>query len=109
MKNLCIHYVLRLLLMLSPLSTIAQAKQAETLCLGTIPAFSIEVTYDKTSHIIFPSSIRYVDLGSNYIVAGKAAEAENVLRVKAAVEEFAEETNFSVITEDGHFYGFNVC
>lgn len=35
MKNLCIHYVLWLLLMLSPLSTIAQAKQAETLCLGT--------------------------------------------------------------------------
>ncbi|MEE1897024.1 conjugative transposon protein TraN [Flavobacterium rakeshii] len=109
MKNLCIHYVLRLILMVSPLSTIAQAKQTETLEFGTIPAYSIEVTYDKTSHIIFPSGIRYVDLGSDYIVADKAADAENVLRVKASVKEFTEETNFSVITEDGQFYGFNVC
>ncbi len=109
MKNLCIHYVLGLLLMVSPVAAIAQGRQAETLALGNIPAYSIEVTYGKTSHIIFPSGIRYVDLGSDYIIAGKAAEAENVLRVKAAVKEFTEETNFSVITEDGQFYGFNVC
>ncbi|WP_141384700.1 conjugative transposon protein TraN, partial [Flavobacterium flevense] len=29
-------------------------------------------------------------------------------RVKAAVRDFDEETNFSVITEDGRFYNFNV-
>ncbi|MFL9846012.1 conjugative transposon protein TraN [Flavobacterium rhizosphaerae] len=109
MKNLCIHYVLRLLLMVSPIAAIGQGRQSETLALGSIPAYRMEVTYDKTSHIIFPSGIRYVDLGSDYIVAGKAADADNVLRVKAAVEEFTEETNFSVITDDGHFYGFNVC
>lgn len=109
MKNLCIHYLLRLLLMVSPITAIAQGRQSETLTLGNIPAYRIEVTYDKTSHIIFPSGIRYVDLGSDYIVAGKAADADNVLRVKAAVKGFAEETNFSVITENGQFYGFDVC
>ena len=67
MKNLCIHYVLGLILMVSPLSVMAQARQSETLALGTIPAYRIEVTYDKTSHVIFPSGIRYVDLGSDYI------------------------------------------
>ena len=84
-------------------------KQAEALALGAIPPYSIEVTYDKTSHIIFPAGIRYVDLGSDYIIADKAADAENVLRVKASVQGFVDQTNFSVITEDGSFYGFDVC
>jgi hypothetical protein len=66
------------------------------------------VTYNKTTHLIFPVAIRYTDLGSNYLIAEKAENAQNVLRVKAAVKDFAEETNFSVITEDGQFYSFNV-
>lgn len=66
----------------------------------------IEVGFIKTIHISFPSKIKYVDLGSNYIIAGKADETENVLRVKAAYKDFKEETNFSVITEDGGFYLF---
>lgn len=69
--------------------------------------FKIEVTYSKTSHIIFPSSIRYVDLGSDLLVANKAEPIGNVLRVKSAVRDFEEETNFSVITEDGKFYSFD--
>jgi hypothetical protein len=37
-----------------------------------IPPYGLEVTYDKTTHIIFPSSVRYVDLGSPNLIAGKA-------------------------------------
>jgi conjugative transposon TraN protein len=70
--------------------------------------YKIQVTYCKTSHLIFPSSIRYVDLGSELLVANKAEPVGNVLRVKAAVRDFEEETNFSVITEDGRFYSFDV-
>jgi conjugative transposon TraN protein len=70
--------------------------------------FRMQVTYSKTSHVIFPSSIRYVDLGSELLVANKAEPVGNVLRVKAAVRDFEEETNFSVITEDGKFYSFDV-
>ena len=66
------------------------------------------MTYDKTTHIIFPSSVRYVDLGSPNLIAGKADGAENVIRVKATVKNFREETNMSVITESGSFYTFNV-
>ena len=73
-----------------------------------IPPYGIEVTYDKTVHIIFPAAIRYVDLGSRNLVAGKAGVAENVLRVKAAMKGFEAETNLSVITESGSFYTFNV-
>jgi len=73
-----------------------------------IPPYGIEVTYDKTVHVIFPSAVRYVDLGSPNLIAGKADGAENVIRVKATVKNFRTETNFSVITESGSFYTFNV-
>ena len=73
-----------------------------------IPPYDVAVTFDKTVHIIFPSTVRYVDLGSGNIIAGKAGDAENVLRVKAAVRYFETATNLSVICEDGSFYSFNV-
>jgi conjugative transposon TraN protein len=75
---------------------------------GKIAPYWLTVTYDKTTHLIFPSKIRYVDMGSEYLIAGKADEAENVLRIKAAERDFTAETNFSVITEDGRFYNFDV-
>ena len=46
----------------------------------------IEVTFQKTVHILFPSEVRYVDLGSFDIIADKATGAENVVRIKAAVK-----------------------
>ena len=73
-----------------------------------IPPYGLEITYDKTVHVIFPSPIKYVDLGSTNLIAGKADGAENVIRVKAARKHFRNETNMSVITEDGNFYTFNV-
>ena len=73
-----------------------------------IPPYALEITFPKTVHIIFPSTIRYVDLGSRDLLAAKAESAENVLRVKAARQGFQSETNLSVITEDGSYYTFNV-
>lgn len=73
-----------------------------------IPPYGLEVTFDKTVHIIFPSNIRYVDLGSNNIIAGKAGATENIIRVKAAVRNFETETNMAVITEEGSYYTFNI-
>ena len=73
-----------------------------------IPPHGLEVTFDKTCHVICPAAIAYVDLGSANIIAGKADGAENVIRVKAAKRGFKGETNMSVITEDGAYYSFNV-
>ncbi len=73
-----------------------------------IPPHGLEITYDKTIHVIFPAPVRYVDLGSPNLIAGKADGAENVIRVKATTRHFRQETNMSVITEDGNFYTFNV-
>ena len=73
-----------------------------------IPAYALEVTFNKTVHVIFPAPIRYVDLGSADLLAAKADGTDNVLRVKAALRDFSRESNLSVITEDGAYYSFNV-
>ena len=64
-----------------------------------------DLCQDGAYHL--PAAVRYVDLGNNHIIAGKADGAENVIRVKATTEGFPGETNFSVICEDGSFFSFN--
>ena len=59
-----------------------------------IPPHGLQVTFDKTVHIIFPAAVTYVDLGSANIMAGKADGAENVIRVKATKRWFKGETTF---------------
>ena len=68
----------------------------------------IEAGFTKTVHILFPSPVTYIDIGSMDIIAGKADGAENVVSVKAAVRNFIAETNLTVITEDGGFFTFDV-
>ena len=72
-----------------------------------IPPHALEVCYEKTTHIIFPAEIIYVDLGNENLVAGLADGAKNVLRVKSAFKSFKQETNLSVITDDGSYYSFS--
>ena len=102
--------ILSLVMLLTVLSVKAQ-EPVETKIFPTnqiIAPHKIEVTFQKTVHILFPSEVKYVDLGSFDIIADKATGAENVVRIKAAVKGFEGETNFSVITADGCFYSFNV-
>ncbi len=101
--------ILSLVMLLTVLSVKAQ-EPVETKIFPTnqiISPHRIEVTFQKTVHILFPSEVKYVDLGSFDIIADKATGAENVVRIKAAVKGFEGETNFSVITADGCFYSFS--
>ena len=104
------RFILSLVMLLTVLSVKAQ-EPVETKIFPTnriIAPHRIEVTFSKTVHILFPSEVKYVDLGSYDIIADKATGAENVVRIKSAVKGFEGETNFSVITADGCFYSFNV-
>lgn len=94
--------------LLSDSLTSHSVKEVSLLAKAKIEPYWLTVTYNKTSHLIFPSKIRYVDLGSEYLSSGKVDGVDNVLRIKAAVQNFEPETNFSVITEDGTFYNFDV-
>lgn len=108
MKNLLNLFLVITLATGFAIPSFAQDSGRIPLTSGKIEPYKMNVTYDKTSHIIFPAAIRYVDLGSEYLIAGKAEGAANVLRIKASVRDFEPETNFSVITDDGRFYNFDV-
>ena len=94
--------ILAALLLCGAIRTGAQAPGQE----GPAEPYRVEVAFDKTVHILFPSADKYVDLGSANIIAGKADGAENVVRVKAAVRGFTGTTSFTVITASGVLYTF---
>lgn len=72
-----------------------------------IEPYKLEVTYNKTTNLIFPATITSVDRGSQDILVQKATGVENILRIKAGIEDFTE-TSLSVITADGKLYSFVV-
>ena len=69
--------------------------------------YELEIACNKTTIIVFPSSIASVDRGSKDILVKNADGIDNVLRVKADAKNF-EQTNLSVITNDGRLYSFTV-
>lgn len=72
-----------------------------------IEPYQLEVTYSKTTHLVFPSAITTIDRGSAAILVQKASGVENILQVKAEKKDF-EQTNLTVITSDGKLYSFLV-
>lgn len=97
------RYIVFLLCLCAGRSGQAQIPQSE------ITPRKVEVSFSKTTHLIFLPPVQYVDLGSTDIIADKATGAANVVRLKAAVRDFQAETNLTVITADGRFYTFDVC
>lgn len=69
--------------------------------------FVLPLATDKTTSLIFPFAIRYVDRGTKDVLAQQVSDAENLLLVKAASENF-KATNLSVVTADGQVYSFEV-
>ena len=68
---------------------------------------NVEVTFNKTSSIVFPTGITSVDRGSRDVLAQKAKGVSNVLQLKAGKTNF-KETNLTVITADGKLHHFFV-
>ncbi len=68
---------------------------------------SLSVTTNKTTSLIFPFPIKYVDRGTKDVIVQPVKEDERILLVKAASKQFAE-TNLSVVTGDGNVYEFTV-
>lgn len=67
----------------------------------------LAVTTDKTTSLIFPFPIKYVDRGTKDVIVQPVKEDERILLVKAASKQFPE-TNLSVVTGDGNVYEFTV-
>ena len=78
-----------------------------TFAQSTVDPQRIEITFNKTSNIVFPSVIKSVDRGSRDLLAQKVRQVENVLQVKAGRRNF-QETNLTVITSNGKLHNFIV-
>ncbi|NOS90602.1 MAG: conjugative transposon protein TraN [Cyclobacteriaceae bacterium] len=72
-----------------------------------IRTYPLEITFNKTSSLIFPTIIKSVDRGSKDVLAQKAKGMGNVLQVKAARIHFPE-TSLTIITADGILHQFTV-
>jgi conjugative transposon TraN protein len=70
-------------------------------------SYNIDITTHKTTHIIFPSKVVYVDVGNTSVIVDKADNIENIIRVKAT-DIFTEETTLTVIDDMGGYYSFLV-
>lgn len=69
--------------------------------------YNLEVTWHKTTVLIFPAAIKDADRGDSYILAERPEGVENVLKVKAGKRDF-HESNLHVVTADGKVYAFTV-
>lgn len=68
----------------------------------------VQVGFLKTTSIVFEYPIKSVDKGSQEVLVQKAKAVENILLVKAAMENF-KETNLTVVTAEGKLFGFILC
>ncbi|MDT0677049.1 conjugative transposon protein TraN [Autumnicola musiva] len=103
MKKINALMVIGFLLFLFGLNVNAQS--STKLQPKSIAPYPLEITYFKTTNIIFPSAIVGVDRGSKDVLAQKAKGAANILQLKAARDSFPE-TNLTVITADGELNSF---
>lgn len=67
----------------------------------------LDITWHKTTVIIFPAPITDADRGDTYVLAERAEGVENVLKVKAGERDF-KQSNLHVVTADGKVYAFTV-
>lgn len=98
LNNLCIRTTLWALFALVTIKADSQ---------HLVESHSVEITYNKTSSLIFPAIIKSVDRGSKDVLAQKAKGVGNVLQLKAGRENFPE-TNLTIITSDGTLHQLKV-
>ena len=71
-------------------------------------AYVLGLSDHKTTHIIFPSKIKVFDAGSSDVLAVVPEAAGNVLQAKSSEAKAFEQTNMTVLLEDGGFFSFLV-
>ena len=68
---------------------------------------AISVSNEITTSLIFPCSIKHIDRGTQSVLVQLVDEMPNILLVKASGENI-QQTNLSVITDDGDVYSFAI-
>lgn len=98
------NYLFLISLLLVCVSVIPQSNARETVFYED-QYKNLQVGFSKTTSIIFPYTIKSIDIGSAEVLVQKAKGVENILLVKAAKQHFFQ-TNLTVVTSDGKLYVF---
>ncbi len=106
MKKISVLMITGILLLYINVAAFAQTK-SQSVKASIIEPYKLTITHTKTTNLIFAYPIKSVDKGSRDILVQKASGIENILQVKAALENFPE-TNLTVVTSDGKLYSFIV-
>ena len=73
-----------------------------------LTAVPLQIGYEKTLHLIFPTEVKYYSIGGDYVIGEKVANCPGIIRLKAAEENFPGETTLSVVTADAKFYSYAI-
>ena len=82
------------------LSVFLSGKPRGSRSFGSAP----QIGYEKTLHLIFPTEVKYYSIGGDYVIGEKVGNCPEIIRLKAAEENFPGETTLSVVTADTKFY-----
>lgn len=115
MKHLNVFFCTLMILFFSgQISVLAQLNLGQKKQIGTQVKITsqhitepLEVSLNKTVHLIFPSPVRYADRGSEGFMADSPAMLSNTIRLKASKKYFVS-SNLTVATADGKLYHFLV-
>lgn len=89
-------------------SLAAQAQQSVNINMeAMVPAINLEISWNKTTLLIFPEAISKATRGEKFVLAEQVKGVENILMVKAGQKGF-DPSNLNVVTADGKVYVFNV-
>lgn len=97
-------WIFQLIILLTGGEAISQNHDMQMFAVQPYP---LELTTQKTTHLVFPFDIISVDKGSRAILAQKAKGTSNILQLKAAKADF-EQSSLTVITADKKLYSFTV-
>lgn len=88
-------------------TTVSQAQVLNFSKEALLPSYNLEISWHKTTMIIFPAPIDIGQRGDGPVLAEKVKGVENALIVKAGQKNFTE-SNLQVVTRDGKVYSFIV-
>ena len=94
-------YITGILLLFAFLSGRAQQPRIDEL-----ECRNLKIGYEKTLHMIFPTPVKYLNMGDENIIGEVIQVCPSVIRLKSTVRDFKGETNLSVVTEDSRYYTY---
>lgn len=101
------HLIILMFAVLTGLCMAVAQEAAPVRAKSVMTERNLEITWHKTTVLLFPAPIQSADRGDKTILAERVQGVENALKVKAGVRSF-EPSNLHVITTDGKVYAFTV-